>query len=100
MKVVLTTDWRYDEAEDPRANLGPLVELLHDDWRTKIKGPRWLEIECWLDENPGTEKFAILDDVASLFDDAPERIKSNLMLCTSRYGLVSTQINHLINHFR
>jgi hypothetical protein len=55
---------------------------------TPICGHRWQEIERWLDKHPETKRYAILDDVARLYEGSSAALRSHLVLCNNRHGLV------------
>lgn len=89
-KIVVSSDWRnFGEEEYCRRQLAPyLDDHLHEDWMTPIIGHRWKEIERWLDEHPGVEKFVAIDDLLMHFEGCGEVMSKNLVLCSSRHGLV------------
>ncbi len=89
-KIVVSSDWRnFNEEDNCRKYLSPYLEpYLHEDWMTPVTGYRWKEIERWLDEHPGVDKFVAVDDLAMHFEDCGPLMRRNLVLCSSRYGIV------------
>jgi hypothetical protein len=78
---------------------GNLARHLHRNWATPvIPGVnRWAEIFSWLDAyGDQIEHFAILDDYAPHFRDAPPGIRSKLVLCNNRHGFVPELKDSLI----
>lgn len=93
IRVVLSTNWRLSNSlgtlrgmlpgwELGRQVIGMTPEL------PVAAGCRQREIEAWLTENP-TERFAVLDDNAWLFED-PEW--EPLVLCNPATGLDATAL--------
>lgn len=90
-RIVVTSDYgRKLGLERVRAELaaGLLSERLHEDWCTDRLGVRWQEILRWLCRHPEVESFAIVDDMAALYDTAPQDIRARLVLCSNRFGFV------------
>jgi peptidoglycan/xylan/chitin deacetylase (PgdA/CDA1 family) len=76
MRIVLSTDHRNDPQDKLQDTLEPYIPwtLLHEDYKTRVKGPRHKEVQDWLDRN-GNPDYLILDDWAMLFENAtPEML--------------------------
>jgi hypothetical protein len=89
-RIVVSSDWRnFGNRQEIEILLSPyLDDLLHEDWMTPICGPRWNEVAKWLGSHPDVTNYAILDDFIQHFEGCPEGMRSRLLLCTNRYGLV------------
>jgi hypothetical protein len=113
VKVVVSSDWRHTGireavvANDPgQENLDEIKEilephldgLLHDDWATPVCGHRHDEIAVWLVRNPGVTRYLILDDFAPHFDGASLAMKERLTLCASRFGLVNSSFQRIVDY--
>lgn len=98
-KVVVSSDWRdQGNKEEIKSLLSPrLSNLLHEDWMTPIKGKRWIEILQWLKEHPEIKTYAILDDFISHFNGCPDDMGKRIILCSNRYGFVTSMNERLAN---
>jgi hypothetical protein len=96
-RIVVISDWRnLENRNEIEAHLSPyLCQHLHPDWATPICGHRWNEVDRWLAEHTEVTRYAILDDFAPHFDGCGETMKSRLLLCTNRYGLVPALLGRL-----
>lgn len=63
--IVLSSDWRYDFTAHQVANA---LDLPVMDVTPKLPGSRGFEINAWLSAHPEVIRFAIVDDIAQMFD--------------------------------
>ncbi len=94
-KIVISSAWRTFKSKDEvfRLLTAKLSARIHGDWATQDFGSRWEEIEYWLECNNHSGAFVILDDQASHFNNSPEVIKANLVLCEYSEGLTGNSID-------
>jgi len=83
---VLIPDADKSAAEFCESTGFPLEQLLHKDWSTPICGHRFNEIQRWLSRHPEVSSYAILDDVQSLFEGAPEEMLCRLIVTDASIG--------------
>ena len=93
-KLVISSDWRFkmspEEVLSHMSEISPEKLHLHQlpDW---IKQRRFA-IQWWIDRHPGVTEWVVLDDRASLFDNAPPRIIEHVILCNGRVGLTGERV--------
>ena len=88
-KIVVSSEWRYRAGRaEVDGLLGPeLTELFHEDWRLPLlRDDRWREVQAWLEAHPEETRYAILDDVEYLFNEAPADMQRRLVLCATATG--------------
>lgn len=66
--VVLSSDWRFDFTAQETAKA---LDLPVIDVTPKLVGSRGKEINAWLAAHPEVTVFAIVDDIAEMFDTHP-----------------------------
>lgn len=73
--VVLSSVWRlYEESRDTvKAKVCDFIDVTPDMQKGAQRGvtPRGIEVEEWLQKNPGVERYAILDDDADFLPSQP-----------------------------
>lgn len=87
MKIVLSTAWKND-GWDELAKIMDVdipMKLLHRDYKTRDKGPRWCEVLDWLHRN-GEPEYIILDDWAMQFEGCPVHMKKRFVQCAFDVG--------------
>lgn len=104
-KIVVSSDLRVINTLEETSNyeevLGWLqpgigVDIIHEDWATPIRGPRWKEIMIWLSHHPEVTDYVIIDDFLKHFEDAPEDLKRRLVLTSNRFGVLPKHKNVIL----
>jgi len=97
-KVVVSSDWRQLAGKDViLEHIGKIGNLLHDDWKTEIKGRRHNEIQDWLDHHPEVDTYAVIDDFDGHFEGASDDMMKNLVLCNYKQGVTKVEVNKLFD---
>lgn len=100
-KIVLSSDWRLMEADDPdymylkkklsKFDLEIYKETPDIDWRD-----RGDEIATWLDVY-GADAWVAIDDLFMLFDSLPPDVFADHVVITNgEYGIRELDVNHAI----
>jgi len=89
-KIVLSSSWRH--SEEAVSHVEAKVRPLYGKTGRDHTGFRGSEVEKWLKENPGVEKYAILDDDGDFFKWQP------LFRTSWKVGLTPDIAEAVINH--
>jgi hypothetical protein len=105
-RIVVSSTWRlYEELRDRLTELLQVHAISISDWtpcidrRTDsgiyIATERGEEIQRWLDENPGTTRFVILDDHADM-----AHLTAHLLQTESSTGLTEVLVEEAIRRLK
>lgn len=111
LRYVISSSWRQAFTREQiecvfrGAQMGFVVDSLHEQWRTPCPPPereRIAEIEAWLQEHHRGEAFVILDDEYSgpslmACSDPAHRFATRVFLCPLRVGLSTERVSVIID---
>jgi hypothetical protein len=97
-KLVISSDWRRRKETLEIMALMPSLPLdaLHGDQLPYSVRDRGVAIRMWIDRHPMVTGYAIIDDCARLFDEAPPFVKEHLVLCNGRIGFVADRVGAVL----
>lgn len=74
--VVLSSTWRIGMDQERATELGDFLGYVITSATPRLPGVRGLEIKQWLDEHPGVQQYAIVDDDSDMLaEQMPHFIK-------------------------
>jgi len=96
LRLVISSDWRYQDIQFIKTCIGKLGQYLLKDWRTTIhednteliiNPKRWEEVQDYLDTHDDITDYVILDDLPELFEGCPTEMKERLIICDGGLGV-------------
>lgn len=99
LKIVVSSTWRIGETVETLQKIFNFSEVIPpaiiDTTPIHRDGPRGLEIQAWLDANPGVEKFVIVDD-----DGDMEHLMEHLVQTDALVGLDNIKALEIIRRLK